>query len=87
MRFWMGLPKDIREELDSILAEVTHDRNKLSRNLNLESRQKVIDAKGTVRTLDKAQKEAWRVAMKPVWDQFSGEIGQDLIDAAASFSK
>ena len=87
MRFWMGLPKDIREELDSILAEVTNDRNKLSRNLNLESRQKVLDAKGTVRTLDKGQKDAWRAAMKPVWDKFSGEIGQDLIDAAASFSK
>jgi len=86
-RFWMGLPDDIRTELDSILAEVTADRNKLSRNLNLESRQKVLDAKGVVRTLDKSQKEAWRVAMKPVWDKFSDEIGQDLIDAAASFSK
>ena len=86
-RFWMGLPDDIRGELDAILAEVTADRNKLSRNLNLESRQKVLDAKGVVRTLDKSQKEAWRVAMKPVWDTFSGEIGQDLIDAAASFSK
>jgi C4-dicarboxylate-binding protein DctP len=24
--------------------------------------------------------------MKPVWDQFSGDVGQDMIDAAQSFN-
>ncbi len=86
-RFWMGLPDDIRSELDAILMEVTNDRNKLSRALNLKSRQKVIDAGGTVRTLTSEQKEAWRKAMKPVWDKFSNEIGADLIKAAQSFNK
>ena len=86
-RFWMGLPDDIRSELDAILMEVTNDRNKLSRALNLKSRQKVIDGGGTVRTLTGEQKEAWRKAMKPVWDKFSNEIGADLIKAAQSFSK
>ena len=71
----------------ALLLEWKATQDPLSRNLNLESRQKVLDAKGVVRTLNKSQKEAWRVAMKPVWDTFSGEIGQDLIDAAASFSK
>jgi len=32
--------------------------------------------------LTKAEKEQWRKAMKPVWAQFEGEIGKDLIDAA-----
>ena len=84
-RFWMGLPKDIRSELDTILMEVTNDRNKLSRALNLQNRQKIIDAKGIVRTLSSAQKEAWRKAMKPVWNQFADEIGADLIKAAQGF--
>ena len=86
-RFWMGLPDDIRSELDAILMEVTNDRNKLSRALNLDNRQKIIDAKGTVRTLSAEQKEAWRKAMKPVWDKFADEIGADLIEAAQSFNK
>jgi len=86
-RFWMGLPGDIRSELDAILMEVTNDRNKLSRKLNLDNRQKILDAKGIVRTLSGAQKEAWRKAMKPVWDKFAGEIGADLIKAAQSYSK
>ena len=86
-KFWMGLPGDIRSELDSILIEVTNDRNKMSRELNLANRAKVLDAKGTIRTLDKGQKDAWRKAMKPVYAQFADQIGQDLIDAAASYSK
>jgi C4-dicarboxylate-binding protein DctP len=85
-RFWMGLPDDIRTELDAILMEVTNDRNKLSRQLNLDNRQKIIDAKGTVRTLSPEQKEAWRQAMKPVWDKFADEIGADLIEAAQGYN-
>ncbi len=86
-RFWMGLPGDIRAELDAILKEVTADRNGLSRKLNLANKQKILDAKGTVRNLNAAQKDAWRKAMKPVWDQFAGQIGTDLIKAAQSHSK
>ena len=28
------------------------------------------------------QLEQWRSAMKPVWDRFKDEIGQEVIDAA-----
>lgn len=86
-RFWMGLPADIRSELDAIIAEVTADRNGLSRELNLENRQKILDAKGTIRVLTKEQKDAWRTAMKPVWDKFASDIGPDLIKAAQSYNK
>ncbi len=86
-RFWMGLPPDIRTELEAILAEVTQSRNKLARQLNLENRQKILDAGGVIRTLTKEQKQAWRDAMKPVWDKFSDQIGPDLIKAAQSYNK
>lgn len=85
-RFWMGLPDDIRTELDAILMEVTNDRNKLSRTLNLDNRQKIIDSGGIVRALTPDQKEAWRKAMKPVWDKFADEIGADLIEAAQGYN-
>ena len=33
---------------------------------------------------DSCQGSFWRAAMKPVWAQFTDDIGQDLIDAALS---
>jgi len=85
-RFWSKLPKDIRADLERIMAEVTAERNGLSRKLNLENRQKILDAKGTIRTLNAEQRAAWKNAMKPVWDKFADEIGHDLIKAAASIN-
>jgi len=86
-RFWKGLPADIRSELEAIMAEVTADRNGLARKLNLENRQKILDAKGTVRTLDAGQRQAWKEAMQPVWKKFEKQIGADLLQAAQSFNK
>ncbi len=85
-RFWEGLPDDIRDELHAILMEVTNDRNDLSRQLNLDNRQKIIDAGGVVRTLNADQRAAWKAAMQPVWDRFADEIGPDLIRAADGFN-
>ncbi|CCQ73262.1 DctP family TRAP transporter solute-binding subunit [Magnetospira sp. QH-2] len=86
-RFWMGLPDDIRTELNSILMEVTAERNNLARELNLNNRQKILDNKGVVRTLTAEQRAAWKAAMKPVWDRFADEIGPDLLKAADGFNK
>ncbi len=33
------------------------------------------------------QLKAWRTAMQPVWKQFEGEIGADLIQAAQKANK
>jgi C4-dicarboxylate-binding protein DctP len=86
-RFWTNLPKGIRKQLEQILAEVTRDRNALSRKLNLANRAKVIAAGGKVRTLSAAQRKAWRTAMKPVWDKFAKGIGKNLIKAAEASNK
>lgn len=85
--FWESLPDDIRGELSGILKEVSEERNQLSTEINLENRQKILDAGGEIRTLTAEQREAWREKMKPVWDKFSGDIGQELIDAAQSANK
>ena len=83
-RFWEGLPSDIRSELETILFEVTADRNKQSYDLNQASRAKILEAGGTIRQLNPDQRAAWKSAMKPVWKQFEDEIGADLIAAAAA---
>ncbi len=80
--FWEGLPADIRADLERILAEVSQERNSISAKINQDNKQKVIDAGGVVRTLTADQKEAWRAKLSPVWKEFTGDIGQDMIDAA-----
>ena len=82
--FWNDLPDDIRGELSQILAEVSSERNALSTEINMKNRQKVIDSGGEVRELTGEQRDAWRQAMKPVWEKFEGDVGKDLIDAALS---
>ena len=49
-------------------------------------RQSIVDAKSTIRELSPEQREAWVSVMKPVWQQFEGDIGADVIETAASYS-
>ncbi len=73
-KWWDGLPGDVRDQLSTILKEVTAARNGESTKVNLENRQKIIDAGGQVRTLTAAQRQEWVDAMKPVWKKFEGDI-------------
>ncbi|MEM8655991.1 MAG: DctP family TRAP transporter solute-binding subunit [Pseudomonadota bacterium] len=84
--FWDGLPDDVRDQLGTILTEVTQTRNGESTRVNEEAKQAIIDAGGVVRSLDAAQREEWVAVMKPVWDQFKDDVGQDNIDAAQAFN-
>jgi C4-dicarboxylate-binding protein DctP len=48
-----------------------------------EDKQKIIDSgRSEVINLTAAQRAQWVEVMKPVWKQFEGEIGKDLVDAA-----
>ncbi|MEQ8394120.1 TRAP transporter substrate-binding protein [Thalassobaculum sp.] len=82
--FWNGLPADVRTKLTTIFNEVTAEKNAQSNAINDQNRKKIIDAGSTIRELNAEQRAAWKAAMKPVWDKFSGNIGQDLIQAALS---
>ncbi|HDR1141009.1 TPA: TRAP transporter substrate-binding protein [Pasteurella multocida] len=86
--FWNSIPEDIRAELSKILDEVSVEVNKKSHDLNLADKQKIIDSKAsTIITLTPEQREKWRDAVRPVWKQFEGEIGADLIQAAEASNK
>lgn len=82
--FWDGLPEDQRTQLAQILKEVTATRNAESSRVNNEAKAAVIAAGSEVRQLSEAQRAAWVEAMKPVWARFEGDIGADLIEAAAA---
>jgi len=81
-KWWKGLPNDVRDQLATILKEVTEVRNNESTNVNNQNKENIINAGGTVRTLTTAQRQAWVDAMKPVWKKFEKDIGKDLMNAA-----
>lgn len=84
---WLGsLDPEVREQFLTILAEVTEERNKEAFAVNEKAKQAIIDAGGTIRELTPEQRQAWVDAMKPVWDKFSGDVGQDKIDAAQAIN-
>ncbi len=86
-KWWDGLPDDVRTQLAGIIKEVTQERNDESTKVNNANKQNVIDAGSVVRTLTPEQRQAWVDAMKPVWKQFEGDIGADLMDAALKANK
>jgi C4-dicarboxylate-binding protein DctP len=80
---WLdGLPADIREQFLTIFKEETENANKRATQINLEAKQKIIASGVEVRVLTNEQRQLWEDAMQPVWDKYSDEIGQDVIDAA-----
>ena len=82
----MRLDPAVRDQFTQILEEVTAERNAASFDTNQQARQAIIDAGGTVRELTAEQRQAWVDAMKPVWQQFEGDVGAENIEAAQKFN-
>jgi C4-dicarboxylate-binding protein DctP len=82
---WLdSLDADVRDQFLQIVAEVSDARNSESSEVNQSAKQAIIDAGGVVRQLTPAQRDNWIEKMKPVWEQFMGDIGQENIDAAVT---
>lgn len=87
-RFWYGIPHQIRVELEGIIDEVTFEVNRQAEAANLADRKRIESAKGTqVIALSDEQRDAWRQAMQPVWQQFEAAIGRDVIKAAQTVNR
>ena len=84
--WWDGLDAGVRDQLSTILAEVTETRNGEAFAVNEKAKEAVIAAGTEVRQLDDAQRQAWVDAMKPVWKQFEGDVGAEMIDAAQAIN-
>jgi C4-dicarboxylate-binding protein DctP len=83
VKWWEGLPVDIRTGLTEAMTQATAHANKLAADINQADRKKIADAgKAKIQTLSKEDVAAWRKAMEPVWKKFEPNIGRDLIDGA-----
>lgn len=84
---WLdSLDPAVRDQFLTILSEVTEQRNKEAFAVNEAAKASITDAGGIIRDLNPEQRQAWVDAMKPVWDQFSDDVGQDKIDAAQAIN-
>ena len=84
--FWDSLDGDTRDQFATILAEVTTTRNAESTRVNAEAKAAIVAAGGVVRELTSEQRTEWVSVMKPVWEQFKDDVGQDNIDAAQAIN-
>jgi C4-dicarboxylate-binding protein DctP len=82
--WWDGLDPAVRDQLKKIMDEVSATRNAMSTEINTQNRAKILEAGGTIRELSAEERQKWVDVMKPVWDKFKDDIGQDLIDSALS---
>ncbi|MXN65241.1 DctP family TRAP transporter solute-binding subunit [Stappia sp. GBMRC 2046] len=81
---WLdSLDDETRTQFLTIVDEVTKAGNDAVAKKEAGNREKIIEAGSVVRELTPEQRAKWVEAMKPVWTQFEGDIGKDLIDAAA----
>jgi C4-dicarboxylate-binding protein DctP len=84
---WLdSLDADVRDQFLTLVSEVTEARNSESTAVNEAAKQEIIKAGGVVRSLTAAQRAAWVEAMKPVWDQFASNVGEDNIAAAQAIN-
>jgi C4-dicarboxylate-binding protein DctP len=83
MEFWNALSDDIRAELKKAMDEAIAFGNSVALQKSLDDKQKIIDSKRSeIITLTPEERAQWVEVMKPVWKEFEGQIGKDLIDAA-----
>jgi len=86
--WWNKLPADVKKGLSEAMVESIKFGNKVALEEDAAFRAKVVaENKAKVLPMSKEHLEAWRVAMKPVWTKFEGEIGADLIQAAQKANK
>ncbi|HEY9057687.1 MAG TPA: DctP family TRAP transporter solute-binding subunit [Aurantimonas sp.] len=82
---WLnGLEPEFRDQFMKIVDEVTATANANVADTEAKNRQNIIDAGGEVRELSAEQRDEWVSTMKPVWDKFTDDIGQDVVDAAVA---
>ncbi len=84
---WLdSLDPAVRDQLLTILNEVTVERNAAVGEVDAEARQAILDAGAEIRELTPEQRQHWVDAMKPVWEEFEGDVGADNIAAAQNIN-
>jgi C4-dicarboxylate-binding protein DctP len=80
-KFWDGLPADIRGSLEKAMAEATTFTNGIAQTENDEAMEEMKKSgKTTISTLTPAEKEAWKKALLPLYEEMASRVGKGVID-------
>lgn len=80
--FLDSLEEETRQQFLDIVTQTIEDANAEVANKEAECRQQIVDAGTDIRELTPEQRQTWVETMKPVWDEFREDVGQENIDAA-----
>ncbi len=81
--FLMELPEDIRPVIEQSLKEAIAYGNEVAAEKTLSDREAIINSgRSEVIAMSEDERAQWVKAMKPVWKQFEGQVGKELIQAA-----
>ncbi|WP_133012837.1 TRAP transporter substrate-binding protein [Marinomonas flavescens] len=72
-----------RAQFLAIADEVTQEANESVKAKEAANRANILKAGGKINTLTPEQRQIWVDTMKPVWKKFQGDIGENIINAAA----
>ncbi|WP_263145776.1 TRAP transporter substrate-binding protein [Pseudomonas sp. RIT-PI-AD] len=87
-RFWYSIPHATRTQLEAIIDEVTFAVNHAAEEQNRADRERIVaTGKTQVVSLSTEERQAWRTAMQPVWNQFKDAIGEDVLKAAETVNR
>jgi C4-dicarboxylate-binding protein DctP len=80
-KFWDGLPADVRGQLEKAMKEATDYTNSIAQKENDDALEEMRKSgKTTISTLTPAEKDAWKKALLPVYQDMSSRVGQGIID-------
>ncbi|MDP9938906.1 DctP family TRAP transporter solute-binding subunit [Ectopseudomonas alcaliphila] len=85
--FWISIPYQVRVQLEAIIDEVTLAVNLEAETLNARDRQHLVATGNQVVSLNSEQRAAWRAAMQPLWQEYEGKIGSDVLRAAQTVNR
>jgi C4-dicarboxylate-binding protein DctP len=80
-KFWDGLPQDIRPQLENAMQEATEYTNSIAQKENDDALEAIKKSGlSQVLPLTAEEKQAWRTALKPVYQEMASRVGQTTID-------
>ncbi|MBU2237675.1 MAG: TRAP transporter substrate-binding protein DctP, partial [Gammaproteobacteria bacterium] len=81
--FLNSLSDEDRTQFLDLVDRATQSANKLVKEKDAVNRENILRAGGKINTLTPEQRAEWVNTMAPIWKEFEGSIGKDLIETAA----
>jgi C4-dicarboxylate-binding protein DctP len=80
-KFWDGLPQDVRPQLEKAMQEATEYSNSIAQKENDDALEAIRKSGlSQVLPLTAEEKQAWRTALRPVYQEMASRVGQTTID-------